>query len=213
MQEKIPEVNQDNERILESVCCFALDMDGTIYLGEKWIDGAREFLRRIEESGRSYVFLTNNSSKNAEAYVEKLHRMGWEIGPEKIITSGQAAIFYLKKHFSGKKVYLLGNPLLCAEFEQAGIVLEEDEPDVVVVGFDTSLDYKKMCKVCDHVRAGLPYLATGVYSCVGFSLSGPDHRETEWRYYRLSGRTGRCGERADCYGRRPSLYGYRGRQE
>ena len=166
MQEKIPEVNQDNERILESVCCFALDMDGTIYLGEKWIDGAREFLRRIEESGRSYVFLTNNSSKNAEAYVEKLHRMGWEIGPEKIITSGQAAIFYLKKHFSGKKVYLLGNPLLCAEFEQAGIVLEEDEPDVVVVGFDTSLDYKKMCKVCDHVRAGLPYLATHPdYNC------------------------------------------------
>ena len=112
MQEKIPEMNQDNERILESVRCFALDMDGTIYLGEKWIDGAGEFLQRIEESGRSYVFLTNNSSKNAEAYVEKLHRMGWEIGQEKIITSGQAAIFYLKKHFSGKKVYLLGNPLL-----------------------------------------------------------------------------------------------------
>ena len=89
MQKKIPEVNQDNEQMLKSVRCFALDMDGTIYLGEKWIDGARDFLGRIEESGRSYVFLTNNSSKNAEAYVEKLRRMGWEIGPEKIITSGQ----------------------------------------------------------------------------------------------------------------------------
>ena len=55
---------------------------------------------------------------------------------------------------------------MCAEFEQAGIVLEEDEPEIVVVGFDTSLDYQKMCKVCGHVRAGLPYLATHPdYNC------------------------------------------------
>ena len=163
---KIPEVNQDKEHILDGIRCFALDMDGTIYLGEKWLDGAKEFLAQIEASGRSYIFLTNNSSRNAEAYVEKLHRMGWEIGPEKIITSGQAAIFYLKKHFAGKKVFLLGNPLLQAEFLQAGIVLEEQSPEVVVVAFDTSLDYQKMCKVCDFVRAGLPYLATHPdYNC------------------------------------------------
>ena len=157
---KIPETNQDKEHILEKIRCFALDMDGTIYLGEKWIDGAREFLEKIEESGRTYVFLTNNSSKNAEAYVEKLRRMGWEAGPEKIITSGQATIFCLKKNFAGKKVFLLGNALLREEFTQAGIVLEEETPDVVVTAFDTSLDYRKMCRVCDFVRAGLPYLAT-----------------------------------------------------
>lgn len=163
---KIPEANQDKEHILDGIRCFALDMDGTIYLGEKWLDGAKEFLAQIEASGRSYIFLTNNSSRNAEAYVEKLHRMGWDIGPEKIITSGQAAIFYLKKHFAGKKVFLLGNPLLQAEFQQAGIVLEEQSPEVVVVAFDTSLDYQKMCKVCDFVRAGLPYLATHPdYNC------------------------------------------------
>ncbi len=162
----IPEVNQDKEHILEKIRCFALDMDGTIYLGEKWLDGAKDFLNRIEESGRSYVFLTNNSSKNAEAYVEKLQRMGWEIGPEKIVTSGQATISYLKKYFAGKKVFLLGNPLLQEEFIQAGIVLEERSPEVVVTAFDTSLDYQKMCKVCDFVRAGLPYLATHPdYNC------------------------------------------------
>lgn len=162
----IPEVNQDKEHILEKIRCFALDMDGTIYLGEKWLDGAKDFLSRIEESGRSYVFLTNNSSKNAEAYVEKLYRMGWKIGSEKIVTSGQATISYLKKHFAGKKVFLLGNPLLQEEFIQAGIVLEEQSPEVVVAAFDTSLDYGKMCKVCDFVRAGLPYLATHPdYNC------------------------------------------------
>ena len=141
-------------------------MDGTIYLGEQWIDGAREFLHRIEETDRNYVFVTNNSSKNAAVYVEKLHRMGLDVGEDKIVTSGQAAIYYLKNHFPGAKVYLLGNSMLKEEFEQAGIILEEEHPDVVMTAFDTSLDYRKMCRVCDHVRAGLPYLATHPdYNC------------------------------------------------
>lgn len=166
MQTVIPTVNEDKDGILSQVECFALDMDGTIYLGEQWIDGAREFLDKIEASGRRYVFVTNNSSKNAEVYVEKLERMGLVVGTEKIVTSGQATIYYLKRHFPKAKVFLLGNPLLREEFMQAGITLEEEHPDVVVTAFDTSLDYAKMCKVCDHVRAGLPYLATHPdYNC------------------------------------------------
>lgn len=165
-KKNIPAVNQDIEHILGKIRCFALDMDGTIYLGEKWIDGAKEFLKKIEESGRNYVFLTNNSSKNAAVYVEKLHRMGLDVEEDKIITSGQATIYYLQQHFSGKKVFLLGNPLLQEEFVQAGISLEDENPDVVVTAFDTSLDYQKMCRVCDHVRAGLPYIATHPdYNC------------------------------------------------
>ena len=162
----IPPLNQDQDKILPTIKCFALDMDGTVYLGEQWIDGAMEFLHRVEETGRSYVFVTNNSSKNAAVYVEKLHRMGLDVREERIITSGQAAIHYLQSHFPNKKVFLLGNSMLQEEFEQAGIILEEDYPDVVVTAFDTSLDYRKMCKVCDHVRAGLPYLATHPdYNC------------------------------------------------
>ncbi len=163
---KISGINQDEQGILSQIRCFALDMDGTIYLGEQWIDGAVEFLHRIEETGRNYVFVTNNSSKNASVYVEKLHRMGLDVEENKIVTSGQATIYYIQKHFPGKKVFLLGNPLLQEEFIQAGIVLEDENPDLVVTAFDTSLDYQKMCKVCDHVRAGLPYLATHPdYNC------------------------------------------------
>lgn len=166
MQKQIPVINEDKEHILDEVRCFALDMDGTIYLGEQWIDGALDFLHRIEETDRSYVFVTNNSSKNAAVYVDKLHRMGLDAGEDKIVTSGQATIYYLKKHFPGAKVFLLGNSMLQEEFTQAGIVLEEDNPDVVVTAFDTSLDYQKMCKVCGHVRSGLPYLATHPdYNC------------------------------------------------
>lgn len=166
MTMQMPPVNQDPAHILEQIRCFALDMDGTVYLGEQWIDGAVEFLHRIEETGRSYVFVTNNSSKNAAVYVDKLHRMGLDVDESRIITSGQAAIWYLQKHYPGTKVFLLGNPLLQEEFLQAGILLEEEHPDVVVTAFDTSLDYRKMCRVCDHVRAGMPYLATHPdYNC------------------------------------------------
>ena len=162
----IPGINIDENQLLKKIECFALDMDGTVYLGEKWIDGAREFLNAVETAGKKYVFLTNNSSKNAQAYVEKLERMGLSVGPDKIVTSGQATIDYLKRNFRGKKVYLLGNELLKAEFAAEGICLDEKSPEVVVVGFDTTLNYEKLCRVCDLVREGLPYLSTHPdYNC------------------------------------------------
>lgn len=163
---QIPEIDKDKAGLLDRITCFALDMDGTVYLGEKWIDGAKEFLKAIEASGRQYFFLTNNSSKGPQNYVEKLKRMGLLVEKNRIVTSGQATISYLKKNYSGKKVFLLGNELLTAEFEEEGILLDNTAPEVVVTGFDTSLDYQKLCRVCDFVRAGLPYIATHPdYNC------------------------------------------------
>jgi len=172
-------INEDLYNRIADIKCFALDMDGTIYLGTKWIEGAREFLEAVEFSGRSYVFLTNNSSKNPTAYVDKLAKMGLTVKREQIITSGDATIAYIKREFPGKRVYLLGNSLLRKQFEEEGITLVEDDveiaakvdaakaidvddraPNLVVVGFDTELDYKKMSIVCDYVRAGLPYIST-----------------------------------------------------
>lgn len=159
-------INQDGAGLLKDIECFALDMDGTIYLGEQWIEGAREFLEEIGRRGKRYVFLTNNSSKSPEVYVEKLKRMGLEIDVNQIVTSGQAAAAYLKKHYPGKRVFLLGNDLLQREFAEEGIVLDAEAPEVVVTAFDTTLDYGKMCRVCDLVRAGLPYIATHPdYNC------------------------------------------------
>ena len=162
----IPEINIDQKGILKNITCFALDMDGTIYLGNRWIDGAKEFLSAVESAGKNYIFLTNNSSKNPQAYVEKLGKMGLKVGTDRIVTSGQATIAYLKKNFPKKRVYLLGNELLKEEFEEEGILLDTKQPEVVVVGFDTTLTYEKMCRVCDLVREGLPYVSTHPdYNC------------------------------------------------
>ncbi len=163
---RIPDANIDIEGKLKEITCFALDMDGTVYLGNKWIEGARDFLDAVERAGKQYVFLTNNSSKGPDNYIEKLGKMGLTVDSSKIVTSGQATIDYLKRHYGGKRVFLLGNELLTREFIEEGICLDDKEPEVVVTGFDTSLTYEKMCKVCDLVRSGLPYIATHPdYNC------------------------------------------------
>ena len=68
-------INEDREGRLANIRCFLLDLDGTVYLEDSWIEGAVDFLRRIEATGRRYLFLTNNSSRGREDYVRKFQTM------------------------------------------------------------------------------------------------------------------------------------------
>ena len=145
---------------LTDVKCFLLDMDGTFYLGDELIDGSLEFIDKVRATGRDFMFLTNNSSHNANFYVERLKRMGLSIDRSRVMTSGEATCEKLKELYPGKRAYVLGNSFLLEEFEEAGIPVDREDPEIVVIGFDTTLDYKKMWEVCDLVRAGLPYIAT-----------------------------------------------------
>jgi len=139
---------------------FLLDMDGTFYLGDRVLPGSLDFLDALEKKGKEYLFFTNNSSKNAAAYADKLARMGCAAGKDRIITSGMVTAGYLKRKYPGAGVYLVGTPLLAEELIEEGIRLTEADPDVVVVGFDTTLTYEKLVKVCDFIRGGVPFVAT-----------------------------------------------------
>ena len=145
---------------IQDVRCFLLDMDGTFYLGENLIPGSLDFIRRVEETGRDFLFLTNNSSHNADFYVQRLERMGLNVGREKVLTSGEATAAVLLEKYPGKRAFVLGNEFLLEEMREAGVTVDQTDPEIVVVGYDTTLDYKKMTAVCDFVRAGLPYIAT-----------------------------------------------------
>ena len=147
-------------RKLAEVKCFMLDMDGTFYLGDRLLDGSLDFLAALEQTGRRALFVTNNSSRSANLYVQKLRRMGVKEPFLNVLTSGQAAGRYCLRTFPGKRAFLLGNDLLRAELEAMGLVMDDSRPDYVLIGYDTTLDYAKMTKVCDLVRAGLPYVAT-----------------------------------------------------
>lgn len=145
---------------LAPVRCFLLDMDGTFYLDDRLLEGALRFIDVLRAQGKDFVFLTNNSSKNGRFYVEKMRRLGLEIPGSKIFTSGEATALYLKSRFPPVKLYVVGTPFLEEEFRAHGFPLVEDDPDVLVLGFDTTLTYQKLWKLCDFVRAGLPYIAT-----------------------------------------------------
>ena len=147
-------------RSFDDVKLFLLDMDGTFYLGDRLIDGSLSFIDRVQETGRDFLFLTNNSSHNAAFYVERLHRMGLDVPCSKILTSGEATCEVISEKYPAKRAYVLGNEYLIEEFHEAGIPMDDANPEIAVIGFDTTLTYEKMRKICDLVRAGLPYIAT-----------------------------------------------------
>ena len=98
------------------------------------------------------MFLTNNSSHNANHYVKKLAKMGIHVGPEKVLTSGQATALKARTLFPGKKAFVLGNSFLFEELRDGGIEIDQENPDYVIIGYDTTLDYAKMTAVCDFVQ-------------------------------------------------------------
>ena len=149
-----------NTEPLLNVNCFLLDMDGTFNLGDQLIDGSLYFIETLNEFDINYLFLTNNSSKHRRQYAEKITRLGLPIPEEKVFTSGEATALYLKRETPEASVYVVGTPALEEEFAQHGFQLEQDNPQSVVLGFDTTVTYEKLWKLCDFVRAGLPYIAT-----------------------------------------------------
>lgn len=148
---------------LDKIKCFLLDMDGTFYLGNELIDGALELLDILKKENKTFLFLTNNSSKSKKAYKDKLKKFGCEVFEDNIFTSGEATIIYLKKRKKDSKIFLLGTPSLEEEFESSGFKLIRDrneKPDFLVLGFDKTLTYDKMCIACDFLRDGVEYIAT-----------------------------------------------------
>lgn len=139
---------------------FIIDMDGTFYLDGTLIDGAMDFLTRVQETGRDFFFFTNNSSNNIEVCREKLAKMGCMVPPEKIIISSHVTIDFLQRKRAGKTVYLLGNERLTADFQAADIPLTDQNPDIVVLGFDTTLTYQKLWNACRFLANGAEYIAT-----------------------------------------------------
>lgn len=145
---------------LKNIHGYLFDMDGTIYLGGKLLPGAKALVEFLREQEIPHYFLTNNSSRSKLDYVHKLNRFDIPVTTDKIFTSGEATAMYLRKQKSDARIFLVGTPSLEAEFAAFGFDLVQDEPDYAVLGFDTTLTYEKVWKLCDHVRAGVPFIAT-----------------------------------------------------
>lgn len=144
---------------LRDIKAFLLDMDGTIYLGNRPIPGSDEFIRTLRQKGKKYLFLTNNSSQNSRYYRAKLGKMGIEAEEGEILTSGEVALNYLKEK-GVDRIYPLATPALEEIFEEGGLDLTSEAPQMVVVGFDTTLTYKKLARACHFIQRGVPWMTT-----------------------------------------------------
>ena len=148
---------------LKEKTLYLLDMDGTIYNENEIFDGTLEFLEEIERRGGQYVFITNNSSKSVEDYVQKVRAMGIKAEYENFYTSGQATAMYLKENYPNQVVYCMGTKSLIKQLREAGIevVTEVDErAGVVLLGFDTENTSEKIRNTCIMLGRDVAYLAT-----------------------------------------------------
>lgn len=146
--------------VFSDIRCFIVDMDGTFYLGDQLLPGAEEFAQAVKNSGKRFFFFTNNSSHDEDECLEKLRRIGFNADKGSVIISSHVTIDFLKRNRPGKKVYLLGNSNLTKDFTEAGIPLSDDDPDIVVLGFDTELTYEKINKAARFLASGAEYIAT-----------------------------------------------------
>jgi len=151
----------DLKRRLRAVRHLVLDMDGTIYLGSRLFPGTVPFLHRLGQRGIGYTFLTNNSSRSRDDYWRKLTAMGVPASPEQIVTSTHGLIASLQGDFPGlRRLFILGTPSFRDELRLHGYLSCDDDPDAVVVGFDTTLNYERLCRAAWWISRGKPFIAT-----------------------------------------------------
>ena len=150
---------------LSKIRHLALDMDGTIYLGSRLFPFTVDFLNSTEAAGVGHSFLTNNPTRSVADYIHKLEGMGIPATEDNMYTTSLAAIDYIKKtHPKAKRLFMLGTPSMVSQFEKAGFQQCEDDPDdvpdVLVVAFDTTLTYSRLCRAAWWAQQGIPYIAT-----------------------------------------------------
>ena len=142
---------------------FLLDMDGTIYLDNDLFDGTLDFLAKVKEKGGRYLFVTNNSSKGVDAYVEKLKRIGIESVADDFLTSTDATILYLNSNYPGKKFYSMGTRSFTEQLKNSGVNVTTELADDIfglVISNDTELTFKKLEDASKLLIRGVEYIAT-----------------------------------------------------
>jgi NagD protein len=140
-------------------------MDGTIYKGKTLFEATEPFLGLLKELNIGWTFLTNNPSKSVTDYLAHLRQMGIPSTEEQLYTSAQATIEFLRDKWPAvRRLFVLGTPSMCGQFASAGFVLTaespDDLPDAVVVGFDSTLTYPRLCRAAWWIKQGKPYFAT-----------------------------------------------------
>ncbi len=150
---------------LRAIAHVALDLDGTVYQGGTLFPWTPAFLAQLRALGIGWSYLTNNPSKSLADYLAHLRRLGLPAEADQIYTTALATIDHLKRaHPDARRLFVLGTASMLGQFREAGFELTADDPadvpDAVVVGFDLTLSYARVCRAAWWIKQGKRYLAT-----------------------------------------------------
>lgn len=133
---------------------FICDMDGVIYHGNQILPGVAEFIDWLHRENKEYLFLTNNSGYTPKELQQKLARMGLDVSEDHFYTSALATAAFLKKQDPGCSVYAIGEAGLLNALYDAGITMNDVNPDYVVVGESKSYSLDTLTKATNLVLKG-----------------------------------------------------------
>jgi phosphoglycolate/pyridoxal phosphate phosphatase family enzyme len=133
---------------------YALDLDGTVYLGDELLPGAGEAIAALRGRGARVVFVTNKPLETAADYAAKLTRLGVPAQPADVVTAVDALVRYLRRRHAGRAVLLIAEHVVTDRLREEGVPLAAGPQDaeVVVVSFDRTFDYAKLHAAYRAVR-------------------------------------------------------------
>ena len=142
---------------------FIFDLDGSIYRGDRPVEGAAGVIDALKKKGKKVLFLTNNSTRTSQEYTEKLRRMGIKTSPEEILTSSIATAIYMRNLERGG-CYVVGEAALKSAIAGEGFTIL-DEADArraryVICGLDSGVTYRKLAAACLAIQGGAKFIAT-----------------------------------------------------
>ena len=133
---------------------FICDMDGVIYHGNRILPGVAEFIQWLHDENKEYLFLTNNSGYTPRELQQKLARMGLDVQEEHFYTSALATAAFLKEQSPGCSVFAIGEAGLLNALYDAGITMNDVNPDYVVVGEGRTYSLDTLTKATNLVLQG-----------------------------------------------------------
>ena len=145
---------------LQAKRAFICDMDGVIYHGNRIIPHVAEFVEWLLQNDKKFLFLTNSSERSPRELEMKLSRMGLKVSEDHFYTSALATASFLATQCPGGSVYVIGEPGLTYALYEAGLSMNDVNPDYVVFGETRSLNYEKIEKAVKMVQNGAKLIGT-----------------------------------------------------
>ncbi len=152
-----------SSRRLAGIKAVLLDMDGVVYRGNQLLPGVNELLTFLRETGRTYLFVTNNATRTPAMFASKLTRMGVSATPDQFLGSAEVAAAWLAEQYpQGGRVQIVGQDGLYVALLSHGFELAEDpmHADFVVAGMDMHLTYPKLAAATLAINHGARFIGT-----------------------------------------------------